>query len=197
MNLKKTIEFLHGMSSIRRYSQTKLVNEESVLEHTGFVGCISYFIARELQRNGMKIDMGVLFEKAMLHDMEEVIVGDIPRPTKYATSHIKLSLEQIEKEAMMQIEKDVSVGELRSRWALAKDGAEGAIVASADAIAVVYKAYQEIHIFGNKAIANHIKGLKESIECLIDEINFDELSKDLELILEEALGLLIDLEEEL
>lgn len=199
MYLEKTIKFLHGMSSVRRYSQTKLVNEESVLEHTGFVGCLSYFIAKDLINKGIDVNMCSLFAKAMTHDMEEVLVGDIPRPTKYHNSAVKDAIENLEEIAIESLQSDINVYGIYSDWNNAKVDMGGFIVKISDCIAVVYKAYQEIHIFGNKAIANHIDGLKDHIGNLIFENNrienratiiFDE-------ILKEALGLLIELEEEL
>lgn len=198
MNLEESLKFLHGMASVRRYSQTKLVNEESVLEHTGFVGILSYFIGMDLQKKGQDVDMSRLFAKAMAHDMEEVIVGDIPRPTKYFSKEIKNALKIAEQDAINIISNNIDSGNIEMDWLSAKSGIEGNIVAVADLIAVVYKAWQEIHIFGNKAMAEHIRGLKTHIkELMKEEKGFATNDMDIDNILQDALKLLIELEKEL
>lgn len=193
MYLEDAIKLMHNMSSVRRYSQTKLVNEESILEHTGFVGCISLFIGMKIIQGGDTVNMEVLFAKSMIHDMEEVGVGDIPRPTKYFNGQVKSALAEVESAAMLDIQKTLRLDDIYEYWRSAKNSNTGSIVAAADAIAVVYKAYQEIHIFGNKAIANHIDGLKDHIATLIRSDSHEVVK----ILLREAIRLLIELEEEL
>ena len=197
MKVIHTLEFLHGMASVRRYSQTKLVNDESVLEHTGFVGVVSYFIALHLMNQGEEINLGVLFAKAMAHDMEEVVVGDIPRPTKYHNERVKSALREVEKEAMDQIMDRIDVGNIYVDWITSKEGIEGEIVATADLIAVVYKAWQEIHIFGNKSMSNHIFGLHEHINSLIKKEKSFKDESHIKDILFQTQRILSKLEEEL
>lgn len=152
------------MSSLKRYSQTHLIKEESVLEHTGFVVMMCNLISMKMAENGDFIDTGILLSKATVHDMDEIITGDIPRPTKYYNVGIREALQEIEDQNMMEISKHADLGDsLYSNWKYAKDGTEGYIVGLCDCLAVVYKAWQEVVMYGNKAMIEHAINLRSQL----------------------------------
>ena len=141
------------LASIDRYSQTRLMNPESVLEHTGFVCFCSLMIGKELERAGEVIDFGELMIKATVHDLEEVVTGDIACPTKYWDDRITREIKRVEREAGRKVLYDIDPsGELFTFWDTSKHDKEGFIVALADKLAVVYKVNQETMEFGNQTI---------------------------------------------
>ena len=168
--VNKINDIARNMSTIDRYSQTRLINPESVLEHTGFVCFCSLIIAEELNKHDEQIDIGVLLAKATLHDVEETITGDISCPTKYANKSILREVKMVEEQAAEQIFTNLDpYGNLFHLWACAKEHKEGFIVALADKLAVVYKVQQEVEYFGNKTLKEHIEGLPIALLELSDK----------------------------
>jgi len=170
MNLKTGFDILMKMSSLQRYSQTYLIKPESVLEHTGFVVLLSNMIGLKLIEQGYAVDIGLLLSKAAVHDMDEIITGDIPRPTKYYNRGIREAIQEIENANMRLISKHLDLGDvIYNHWAEAKDNDEGFIVAISDTLAVVYKSWQEVQMYGNKAMREHSINLIGNLDAkLID-----------------------------
>ena len=148
------------LASIDRYSQTRLMNPESVLEHTGFVCFCALMVGKELEKAGEVIDFAELLIKATVHDLEEIVTGDIACPTKYWDDRITREIKRVEAEAGKKVLNDLDPsGELYTFWEASKHNKEGFIVALADKLAVVYKVNQETMEFGNQTIKGHIDGL--------------------------------------
>ena len=180
------------MSSIDRYSQTRLINPESVLEHTGFVCFCSLMIGKELEKAGEEIDFGELLIKATLHDIEETVTGDIACPTKYWDSDMTREVKRIEREAGRAVLHDLDPsGNLFEYWKSSKDKKEGFIVALADKLAVVYKVNQETLDFGNNTLKGHINGLVPALDgmhayMMLSNENLIQNTKVITNIIEEA-----------
>ena len=161
MNVIKLFSISQSMASITRYSQLHLVKPESVLEHTGFVCLFSYLLAEEMNSKCEdKIDIGTLLKKAVVHDMDEVVTGDIPRPTKYFNKEATAAFEKIAKNGMSQIIEELDIGHLPdksrdvlfSNWLNSKAGPEGSVLALSDLAAVVFKIWDEVVLLGNKKL---------------------------------------------
>lgn len=131
-----------------RYSGVYQAEPEALSEHVVSVMLISYLIANDLIDLGESIDLGKLLEKGLLHDIDEVLTGDIPRPTKYATKESKQILDNIARASLCRIPKlpwrSVSV------WDDAKDDTlEGFLVRLADMLDVYKKVRLEITKLNN------------------------------------------------
>lgn len=175
-----------------RYSQTRLVNPESVLEHTGWVCMCSFFIGMELKEVGEKIDMGLLMSKAVIHDIEEVIVGDISNPTKYYSQKLTDEILELSGVAAYKLlDPFNSKDALMNIWVEAKWGKEGYIVALADKLAVVYKMQQEILGFGNSSVRFNMTKLPEALVRLRGDLAISEIENTLLIheVIDEALEL--------
>lgn len=167
MKVKESFELMNGLASIVRYSQSTLCRPESVLEHTGQVACLCLIIGKNLTSLGAEIDMGLLLEKALVHDMDETVTGDVARPTKYYSDEIKRELDNLSRESIAQIGKNINCN--MWEWVVAKDGIEGSIVAIVDGLAVLCKAHDEIVMRGNKRIIfGGAKGLIERLSANVD-----------------------------
>lgn len=170
MKLKNTFELMNGMSSIVRYSQSSLCRPESVLEHTAFVACTSLIIGKKLNELGCEIDIEKLLKKCLVHDMDEVITGDIARSTKYHNEIIKEQLDILSYDAMETICEKTNVN-LIEDWEFSKEGDEGKIVELVDALAVLWKAHDEVVMRGNKTIVfGDVENLAERISKTCREL---------------------------
>ena len=171
----KIFKLIDDMSNVRRWSHAYCHKEESVLEHTAVVAIIALSIGSELGA-----DSATLLEKALLHDMEEVVTGDIPNPTKYHNSRITAEIKEFEDIAAQEIAERYFGDWAYITWRSSKDETlEGEIVRIADAAAVVIKIQQEKQL-GNMAFAafeenvwNSLLQIKNDIknECLIPYIH--------------------------
>lgn len=164
--LSQILDIAFKMASLERYSQTHLAKTESVLEHTGFVCLLSYYLGTELIQEGHPVDMGLLLRKAVTHDIDEIITGDIPRPTKYYNEGVREALQEVERENMKHISDCLDNQYIYHDWDGAKIGPEGCIVAICDSMAVVYKAFYECIMLGNKSIADHVAGAPTHLDQL-------------------------------
>lgn len=170
---------LNRLASLRRFSMEQLSHSESVLEHTGFVAVMALAIASEL--NDIKpgsIDIKAVLIKAIVHDFDEVVTGDIPRPTKYSSlAAVKLfdeiKLTSIEKICGRLNEAPGFSSSLRTHHVSAKDGQEGIIVAIADLLAVVYMVWREVIMHSNMSMIRQAYTVVDQIdkarECVVEE----------------------------
>jgi len=183
--LKEVNELLGKLSTTNRFSNSKLINPESVLEHTAYVSLLCLFIARKLEDAGEVINYIALYEKALLHDIEESLSGDVITPTKYANSSLSKALKEYELICADKVLKNLpGYPDTLYRWRESKDERAGFIVRVADKLAVVYKLEQEILQFGNKHLASSISGMLEtglmqlrdlSSLCLVNENIMNEI----------------------
>ena len=227
MNVVKLFSISQSMASITRYSQIHLLKPESVLEHTGFVCLFSYFVAEEINSKCKakvdKIDIGKLLIKAVVHDIDEVVTGDIPRPTKYFNKESHDTFEKIAQNGMHQIIEELDIGHLPEKtrevlyrsWLNSKSGPEGSLVALSDLAAVVFKIWDEVVLLGNKKlvaqgeqvsryISKYKYGLQESdylsdaqilvVSSIVSQL--EDICKAVEEIEDPMLGTLSSLQEE-
>ncbi len=180
MSLLKNDNFLEfifhpmcRMSEIARYSGSYQETVENLAEHVTEVMMFSYMIALRLRDEGNeKIDFRVLLEKCLLHDIEEVVTGDIPRPTKYATKGVKRELFNLArasaKSLLSPVEYDI--------WFHAKTGKEGVILRIADYLAVAKKCIVEIDLRGNHSFLLVLKDVltMEFSDDLFDSCGFKQ-----------------------
>jgi len=140
----KLVEFFSAMSAVDRFSQYRLINPESILEHTGMVAITTMMICKMIDADE-DTELQAL-RHALCHDMDEILTGDIPMPTKYSSQSMKSMIDNVADDNMMQIDIDYGT-EFTNDWR--GSGVTRAIVKLADVIAVYYKARQEIDLFGN------------------------------------------------
>lgn len=169
MDLVKFFSTAQSMASLARYSQTRLVAPESVLQHSGFVVLTCYFMGLELnsvaQNPRDEISIETLLSRAIVHDLDEIAVGDIARPTKY---HNEETLAMFDKLKLIGIKKVVQELNLPidvRTYVLAdhdnaKVGRVGFIVDVADKTAVVYKLWDECLLRNNYTMVRQAMHLR-------------------------------------
>ena len=204
MNVVKTFSVSQSMSSINRYSQINLLHPESVLEHTGFVCLFTYLVCSEINFSCQKkIDIGLALMKAVFHDVDEVVTGDIPRPTKYFSNESKQIFDKIASQGMKQIISELDIKnrsssqEIEKLWKNSKDGDEGRIVALADLAAVVYKIWEEVILLGNKKLILQGKQVFGYIEDFSESFEQQEVDSHHRIIIGEIITQLMDIASEI
>jgi 5'-deoxynucleotidase YfbR-like HD superfamily hydrolase len=158
------------LSSLQRYSMTKLVNPESVLEHQGSVAMMGVMLGIKLNSFGEDFDIGMIALKSSLHDIDEIGTGDIPRPTKYAKDSITQDLNNLAKESVLDIFDSIGIEDAYDIWDTSKAGRNGKIVGLCDGLAVLCKVWQETCLFGNKVIIGHAGPVQEMLEKKFSDV---------------------------
>lgn len=154
---------LYQLSAITRYSKDRTIERESVLEHTGWVAAFSLLFA---ESSDFGIDIRKLMTRAIFHDLDEIITGDIPRVTKYASENITREFKTIETKSIHRLEKILGFPEcdIASDWGDAKDlSKEGLIISIADILSVVYKCWIEIDLFSNPSLSRVALEARDSV----------------------------------
>lgn len=176
MNVTNLFSSLSGLSSVHRYSMTKMTAPESVLEHSGWVAIASMIIAKELNDiNRGSIILEDVLTRALIHDVDEIVTGDIPRPTKYRNEDTIEAFKQMSRWGVDKVVGSLglspAVSESISRaHRVAKVGREGLVVAIADCMAVVYKLWEEVLVRRNHSMTCHAAPLIVQIENLFDRV---------------------------
>ena len=136
---------LRKLRNVQRCGVLRVLSPESIAEHSFYVTAIAMSIAKKLEAEGVRVNYRKLVDRAMFHDVEEGITGDIPHPFKRSSEHIHRILEE---------EKDKIVQEFFPAWVTeanvcAKQGLEGEIVCMADFIELYFYCAEE-QLLGNK-----------------------------------------------
>lgn len=201
MNVVKVFSISQSMSSINRYSQINLLHSESVLEHTGFVCLFTYLVCSEINFScKKKIDTGLALMKATFHDVDEVVTGDIPRPTKYFSAESRAIFDKIASQGIKQIISELEIkhsSEIENLWKKSKEDDEGRIVALADLAAVVYKIWEEVILLGNKKLVLQGKQVFGYIEDFTEFLNGQEIDSHHRMIIGEIIIQLLDIASEI
>lgn len=153
------------LSSVKRYSIAHLNRPENVLEHTGFVAMFCLVIGKDIE----SINMEKLLSKAICHDMEESIIGDIVTPVKHANTDIHREIVKVGTNAMKTISTLLKRPWLLPLWESVKDGeVECRLIKIADVASVLSKIYEEVTLYGNTSIAayalNTMRFFEEQLE---------------------------------
>lgn len=155
-----------------RYSLMYQIKEESLADHIADVGVLSYLLTLRFNSYGENLNVGDVLEKVILHDLDEVLTGDIPRSTKYYSDEGLNAMRGVALDAITKLAEGLPGSEgLVEKWKSAKQGKEGSVLVLSDMLCVARKVVTEVKILGNGYF------LKVAYE-MID--NLTELKKELE-----------------
>lgn len=152
---------LNRLRFMGRFSTAHVHHRENVAEHSYYVALYGYMICLHLYTTGYlrEDEYGRAFAndvmaKALLHDCEESITGDMPRMFKYRHSGVRALLMQASRQEVRGIAKKLFPWETESGlgpkrvhagiwegvanlWESSKDRETGAVVAFADFLSVL------------------------------------------------------------
>lgn len=144
-------ELLHGesrrLARTFRFNSTPVLRTENVAEHSWYVAYIGMHLWTLCGRQGIHLDLGDILAKCILHDLDEALTGDIPRPFKYHTPKIRELLEDASNEIFTDyVDSTAFPVELVDYWRDAKMDATGLVVKMADLVSVVSYATEEVRM---------------------------------------------------
>lgn len=193
---------LMNLDHTYRYSGTKLVESESLSQHivdTIMMGImiiddVNHILGYEL------LDPSKYVMKAVYHDLEEAITGDIPRPLKYYNEATRTSL----KDVADKVAKDLFKSQFNDSqshyeiWEKAKDSFEGYILKIVDTLVVATKVIKEVKMLNNLYMLRVAHEVRQYLEELHEKsyIGINAVDKYLHRIIIEAIMAMNELLEE-
>jgi 5'-deoxynucleotidase YfbR-like HD superfamily hydrolase len=152
------------VAHVTRFAGTPVHRHETVAEHSFHTAFIALMLGKHCVEMGAAVDLGMLLERAIVHDIDEAIMVDLPRPVKYANPSFLQMWSGMCFEAVQGIESAIGV-EFFQAWRNAKSPSlEGRILALADLISVTSYIIEELR-FGNTfmqpLLAGNIAYLRE------------------------------------
>lgn len=160
-----------------RYSGTYQAQPESLAVHVCDTSMLAYMIAVHLNSYGEGLNLGLLLEKCLLHDLDETITGDIPRNTKYANATIKKDLDDLQDRCLLIIQKYINNSEIIQKCRDAKKGKEGVILKIADMLGVARRALLEIELRGNRSFLKVVEELEDHLNHFLNKADISDFSK--------------------
>jgi 5'-deoxynucleotidase YfbR-like HD superfamily hydrolase len=154
------------MSSVIRYSSIPHGRGENVAEHSYYVIFYCLLIAKDMEKDGYKIDYYKLLVSAVIHDLDEAITGDIIRPVKYSSEELRDKLEHVADIYCRHTLRKLDNGgaeELYDYWEKAKDPStlEGQILQVCDMLSVIAYCIERIKS-GNTYMQTILRGAYEN-----------------------------------
>lgn len=162
-------------SSIQRYSGTKMVESESLSQHIVDTQMMGYMMINHMNNCcGETLDRSLYLEKALHHDLEESMTGDVIRTLKYHNPNILREMQNVAHSVASEIyEKyfEDTEGELLALWDGAKQGREGFILKLVDTLTVANRVIKEVDFYKNAYFLRvayevnfYLKDLKQLLE---------------------------------
>ena len=171
LSIEKISAFIGSYDDIYRFSKTHLIRPETVLQHISVVSILSLYFADKINEEAQSslgkiiFDMkmkGDLFSKVIVHDADEIVTGDVPRPTKYANLDIRDKFKDVEKLGMKEVINDYDLPQSwYKNWKHAKDDTVGQLIRLSDLVSVVLTCRREVSSYSNndfKKISKQVKG---------------------------------------
>lgn len=142
----KILESVYKLSNVTRFVGKRMDMNYNVAEHSYRVAQIAMIICDDYNsRSDKKIDTLEVLKKALLHDLEESLLGDIPTPLK----KIGNLREELRKAGKIALETEILDKELVNRdeylklWIEDKDNETGEVIVLADTLDILITSHKE------------------------------------------------------
>ena len=166
--MSATSEVMRGklgrLTHTYRYSAQPVIHRENVAEHSFWTALIGVAICMDLEIKFLAPQVAI---KALLHDVEESMTGDLVREIKYFDEEIRNVIGRVEKEFVKRLFDPMgAAGEnLQQIWENSKDDTfAGHIVALADLLCVIAYCDREMKL-GNTGLEH----IRKDCTILIEE----------------------------
>lgn len=178
--IKRDFTVAFQLAAVSRYSRDHMMKPESVLEHIGFCTFYGLLLAERIEeKGGTRFHWGQLFKAIASHDLDEAIVGDIPRTTKYFSEGIREEFKKVESSIMLRLDKWLGT-KMYQNWYGAKKGVEGQILKVVDIAAVVYKNWTEIEMLRNRSFLRVALETQKVLDAIVYSDFIAELHSEIE-----------------
>lgn len=145
--------FVSTLAGVQRFSLLKQVHKENCLEHTGMVAIFVLTLGTQINERdpgeNIAVNMRIALSKAIVHDWDETVTGDVVRPTKYFSAALREEMYKLERSGMDNIAYKLEVSVLKNYHVTAKEGVEGYLVAFCDLLAATHRVWEEVLVNGN------------------------------------------------
>jgi 5'-deoxynucleotidase YfbR-like HD superfamily hydrolase len=172
--VRNLLNFISEYESVNRFSRNHLVRPENLVHHVGVVSIICAFLLNKMSEEYNEElfnsqECCSLMMRAVVHDMDEIITGDIVRPTKYASPEILDLLKKLEEDSIGKVIErfDLPV-RWEEDWRQAKKDKVGMLLKVADTMAVVMTCYREVTLYSN----NQFVKVAEEAHAYIEELSY-------------------------
>jgi 5'-deoxynucleotidase YfbR-like HD superfamily hydrolase len=186
-NVSKIVDFIIEYESVFRFSRNRLIFPENLVSHIGTVtilGCYlmdtinDMWLAEGDEKEKFKReylfssnDYKLFMRRAVVHDMDEIVTGDIARPTKYANADILKHLKILEEKSVGQIVEEFELPLIwKAEWRIAKSDVVGLVVKVTDLLSVIVTCHREYGLYGNNQFRKVIQEATEFISEFSDII---------------------------
>lgn len=168
LNLKALLQGdSNRLRYVIRYSTCQRLHPENVAEHSYYVALYAAIITNWVNIGTYPesvVRMGDVLQRALFHDLEEAITGDVNRIFKYSDPHIKNALDRgadtCFRDVMYPIIGNDNLQLYMTHWRSAKDGTyAGRIVKFADYLAVL--AYMSAELPQNATMRQNLEIMRE------------------------------------
>lgn len=166
-------KIIRSIENIDRFSGSHLSITENIMSHSGEMAllCINFsYLVKES-------DVKEMCYRCIIHDLEESVACDVPRPLKHYSKDTKLAIDY----AANQLLSEEVDSELMTEIINAKDtnNVNGLLVHMADRIQCLLKMSREVHLYGNRSLARDLEKFKSEIHRMIDnDLNTEILSEE-------------------
>lgn len=163
-----------------RYSAQPVISRENVAEHSFWTAMIGISIAYEVNEKVV----GRVALKAIVHDIEECMTGDLVRDMKYANPDTREAIAKVEREFIGKLlyPMEATGEKILLEWQYSKDNTvAGQIVKLSDTLSVIQYCTKEMEL-GNTnlvEIKNTCSSLISNMELIssLDDIAFHALEE--------------------
>lgn len=156
---------IRRLSDVKRFATRLLIRQENVAEHSYFVALNALVIGKYLKAKGVTVDFEDLLSRALLHDIDECVTGDLLHTLKASNNKLKAEASKISQQVVLDLEDKLGI-QIYEYWLCAKaEDTEGQIIMIADSLATLSFILEEIKIGNN------------SVQFIADSIINNELVK--------------------
>jgi 5'-deoxynucleotidase YfbR-like HD superfamily hydrolase len=145
------------VAHVTRFAGTPLHRTETVAEHSYMTAQYALFIGWHCISLGGSVDLGKLLSRALVHDLDEAVMVDLPRPIKYADPELLERWKAMCTGVVRGLGDTLGVP-FNKEWSEAKDDSlEGHILILADLMTVTAYVIEELR-FGNTYMIDVLVG---------------------------------------
>lgn len=154
-------------ASVRRFSTNHMIKDESIAEHSAIVALLAILLFDDVSNQGFdnELDLSRIVYMATLHDIDEIVTGDIPKPTKYYSEESKWIFDKIAESGLERLSHIFGDRFSDLTRMLRFKSEDKMYLKACDYLSVVIKVYNE-SLLGNKDLLDFLTE-KEALEKLL------------------------------